>query len=400
MLFRRSFNLEIFKIFFGRWTLISIVFSGCFLFFLMSMSTSPKTKTTRDVRFIVKQTTSKNSTDTNTYSWKNVQDIIFQPKASSSPTPEIPSDRLLWQQAGFPEGDANPSLVAILDMFHSKMSQRGRKLVNPHSYRYIHNVPNACVGRKVELIVGVPTRTSSFEARQAIRESWAQYANDPSNNAVVLFFLGVQSDKAGQEQIDAEALKCGDIVQEDFEDTYRNLSLKSVALVKWVSVYCPESTFTLKADDDMYVNMPRLLVRLRQQLSRGPLFLLGAIHQNTAPFRDKKNKWAVTRDEYPDKLFPNYLSGTAYAMTSTAAMRLYLESLYVSFLFLEDVYLTGLVADQAAVPRVADSDFNWAKYEADGCKFRDKISGHKNTPEEIRKIHKELFDPNLRCAAG
>ncbi|KAH9499866.1 Beta-1,3-galactosyltransferase 1 [Bulinus truncatus] len=309
-----------------------------------------------------------------------------------------PEEFLKWPVSEYPELDKEPLLASVMSRLHLKLTHRKRRRINENNFSYIHNVPNACVGRKVQLVMAVPSRTNSFEARQAIRDTWGQYATSPTNNAVVLFFLGVQADRAGQEHIDAEALEYGDIVQEDFEDTYRNLSLKSIAIVKWVSVYCPGSVFVLKADDDMYINVPLLVDRLQKQIVFGSTFLLGGLHSNTSPFRDTKSKWYVTKDEFTDKFFPNYLSGTAYAMTTTAAMMLYIEYFYVKILYLEDVYLTGIVADQASVPRIADKDFSWTKYEASGCLFRYKVSGHKNSPEDIRKIHRELYDPNLRCS--
>lgn len=302
-----------------------------------------------------------------------------------------------WYEEDFPDDHSTPGILSLLEIFRKKVAITDRVLINPHDFDYIHNSSNACTGRKVELIAGIPSKANTFESRMAIRDSWGKFQHDPANNMLILFFLGVTNDQATQEKINQEALKYGDIVQETFVDSYRNLSLKTVALMKWVSFYCPDSTFVLKAEDDAYINIPRLLAKLREQLTRGPMFIMGAVHHNTVPFRDQKNKWYVTRDEYPWKTFPNYLSGTAYALTSSAAMRLYVESLYVKNLFLEDVYLTGLVADRAAVPRIGEGEFSWAKVDPNGCIFKYKISGHKYSPDELRKIHDELIDPSFKC---
>lgn len=331
---------------------------------------------------------------------KEIQNIEIEKTKSSdnfSKSANIAINIRNWHKEYFPDNHAVRRVSTILSIFRKKVALNDRRVINPHDFKYIHNVANACIGRTIELVVGIPTRADSFEARQAIRETWGQYGSVPTNNAVVLFFLGSKEEQNLQEKINSEALKYKDIVQENFIDSYRNLSLKTVALMRWVSIYCADSAFVLKADDDMYINIPRLVMKLREQRKRGPMFILGAVHYNTEPFRDQKNKWFVTFDEYPSNMFPNYMSGTAYAMTSTAAIRLYVESLYVKNLFLEDVYLTGIVADKAAVPRVKEADFTWGKFDPEGCNFKDKISGHKNSPEEIRKIHRELFDPNLRC---
>ncbi|XP_012943563.1 beta-1,3-galactosyltransferase 1 [Aplysia californica] len=276
-------------------------------------------------------------------------------------------------------------------------ARRGRKVVNPHDFRYIHQSADVCRGREVELVLGAPTSADNFRGRKTIRETWGQYAKNPEHRTALLFFLGRPRTKFFQTRIDQESETFGDIVQEDFLDTYRNLSLKSVALMKWVSESCPNSTFVLKADDDMYINVPRLLKDLRAQYQRTRTFIMGQSHARSAVIRDKKNKWYVALSHYPGRYFPHYMSGCAYSLTTSAAKRIYQESLYVPDFFLEDVYLTGMLAQRTSVPLINNWKFNGQKIAPNGCNYQKRISGHKNSMDEIRKIHKELQDPNIVC---
>ena len=57
------------------------------------------------------------------------------------------------------------------------------------------------------------------------------------------------------EEIQNEHLLYGDIVQGDFVDTYRNLSLKAVVGNLWVSKFCSQAEFVVKTDDDMFVDL-------------------------------------------------------------------------------------------------------------------------------------------------
>ncbi|RUS78933.1 hypothetical protein EGW08_013311, partial [Elysia chlorotica] len=190
----------------------------------------------------------------------------------------------------------------------------------------------------------------------------------------------------------------GDIVQENFIDSYRNLSLKSVAIVRWVSLYCPGSTFVIKADDDMYINMAYMTVSLRDKLRETPIFIMGMVNKDKTPYRFPNHKWFVPVNQFNESVYPDYVSGTAYSMTTTAALRLYVESFYVRPIYMEDAYLTGILARNVGVPRLHHPlFFGHRKLNATGCFFRDKISGHENSPEEIRKIHRELLDSNLKC---
>ena len=43
-----------------------------------------------------------------------------------------------------------------------------------------------------------------------------------------------------------------------FQDSYHNLTLKTVMGLKWTSIFCPHAQFILKTDDDIYVNVPLL----------------------------------------------------------------------------------------------------------------------------------------------
>ena len=43
-----------------------------------------------------------------------------------------------------------------------------------------------------------------------------------------------------------------------FQDTYHNLTLKTIMGLKWTSIFCSQARFVLKTDDDIYVNVELL----------------------------------------------------------------------------------------------------------------------------------------------
>jgi len=53
-------------------------------------------------------------------------------------------------------------------------------------------------------------------------------------------------------------------------DTYRNLTYKGVAALRWVDTYCSQATFVLKTDDDIFVNMFSLLRLLKKMTRKTP----------------------------------------------------------------------------------------------------------------------------------
>ena len=77
------------------------------------------------------------------------------------------------------------------------------------------------------------------------------------------------------EKIAEEARTYGDVIQEDFVDSYMNLTLKSVMGLRWAHHHCPELDFFMKTDDDVFVNVPHLLGYLEQLVAIQPEFITG-----------------------------------------------------------------------------------------------------------------------------
>lgn len=62
-----------------------------------------------------------------------------------------------------------------------------------------------------------------------------------------------------------------------FQDSYHNLTLKTVMGLKWMSIFCPHAKFILKTDDDIYVNVPLLTSTAVEKESK----LYNSIHGST-----------------------------------------------------------------------------------------------------------------------
>jgi len=85
-------------------------------------------------------------------------------------------------------------------------------------------------------------------------------------------------------------------------------------------------------------------------------------------------KWAVERETWPDEYFPNFCSGVAYIMSTDVAVLLHRASYNVPFLWLEDVYLTGVVAGKLGKSVVRLTDFKSA-YMLFDERFTDRFTG-------------------------
>lgn len=90
--------------------------------------------------------------------------------------------------------------------------------------------------------------------------------------------------------MDFEGKKHNDIIQEKFHDTYNNLTLKLVSLLKYATTYCKKSKYIMKVDDDTFTNV-NALVRNLLKIPDDSEVLIGAIHYNARPVKDSTLKW-------------------------------------------------------------------------------------------------------------
>ena len=67
--------------------------------------------------------------------------------------------------------------------------------------------------------------------------------------------LGYSLEQRQQDSIRNESLVHGDIVQGNFLDSYKNLTYKTVMGHLWVSRFCRQAEFVMKADDDIYLDL-------------------------------------------------------------------------------------------------------------------------------------------------
>ncbi|NWU60078.1 B3GT4 galactosyltransferase, partial [Dromas ardeola] len=95
-----------------------------------------------------------------------------------------------------------------------------------------------------------------------------------------------------QEALGAEARRFGDLLQGPFPDAYPSLARKTLLLLRWAAARCPAAPFLLKADDDVFVNLPALTSYLAGGRHPRRLYL-GRVHWWVRPDRDPRGRHHV-----------------------------------------------------------------------------------------------------------
>lgn len=188
------------------------------------------------------------------------------------------------------------------------------------------------------LVLLVASSCQQVDARMAIRHTWGEEREVAGKRLVTFFLLGSPVDPSQQADIAAEGQRYRDIIQKNFTDSYYNLTLKTMMGIEWIHRFCSQSSFVMKTDTDVFVNvfyLTELLLRKKKTVG----FFTGFLKLHEYPIRTRGSKWYVSRKEYPGTTYPPFCSGTGYVLSSDVASRIYNISESVPFIKLEDVFI-------------------------------------------------------------
>jgi hypothetical protein len=190
-----------------------------------------------------------------------------------------------------------------------------------------------------KLLILVTSRPGNTAVRDAIRNTWGNIQKINGKIIKTVFLAGLTDPETTKNLIRENDLH-HDLIQGSFVDTYRNLTYKSVMGLKWAAEYCGKADFVMKADDDTFIRMEWLMGFL-DHLDPKDRFIAGHCF-TTRPLRDKSSKWYIKESEYNDTFYPMYCAGQGYIISQTALIDIVQITRHVPFLYLEDVYITGM----------------------------------------------------------
>lgn len=216
-----------------------------------------------------------------------------------------------------------------------------------HTTEWSYTAPDIFCSNTTTILVLVITSAKDTAGRKAVRETWD--SERISSEVVVLFLLADPGDKLRRVVAD-ESKVYGDVLQADFLDTYENLTMKSVMALHVASTFCREAKFMLKVDSDVFVNLAKLLPFVRSKATKSRN-MFGLLKNNTKPIRVRSNKWFVLESEFSATRYPKYLIGGAYCMSMDVPPLLYAASQRTVPFRLEDIFITGILADDVGIPR-------------------------------------------------
>ena len=263
-------------------------------------------------------------------------------------------------------------------------------------------LPNIDHFKDKELLIVVQSRPSEKDLRMMWRHFIGQYSN---NRTSIIFLFGSQVGLNSNSKmlLTEEMHEHDDIALIDgLIEHYHNLTLKSLYSLKLFlnDAWHPDPPkYMLKIDVDVFVNIPKLFQEIvhNPELENIQKFILGDCNRcdpikhrayrisppafyhmlsekhQQAIKRNPSSKWVIPSYMYNKDTFPTFITGPAYLISRASAKCMIEKAKNVPFLTLEDVYITGFLAQECDIKRFNHPGFYAVAKEFD---FEKDITNH------------------------
>ncbi|BFF94612.1 beta-1-3-galactosyltransferase 5-like [Drosophila madeirensis] len=248
-------------------------------------------------------------------------------------------------------------------------------------------------GKDIKVLFLTNSALGNAEARMAIRQTWGHYAS--RIDIAHAFVLGRGTNETLNKAIDEENYLYGDLIRGNFIDSYKNITLKVISLLEWAARHCSRAAYIFKTDDDVFINVPKLLEFLSTHSAKRTMY--GLLAQNFKPIRNKLAKYYVTTDEYAEDVYPTFILGPAYLFTGDILHELYEHSLNRPYLWLEDIVVTGVVPESLGIKRENSYCFVNLVTTYNPCVLHDHVSFHSIKPIQQYDIWNTIQNKTTKC---
>ena len=263
--------------------------------------------------------------------------------------------------------------------------------VTNRTFNYIIKNEHVCTCTSqncIHLIIFICTKIDNFAARDALRKTWLSHSFGNKGKIRYVFLIGRGENEDLQSKLQDESEIYGDMVQEDFVDSYENLTLKTIMGLKWVSQNCEMAQFVMKIDDDVYLNTNGLMEVLDLYGSELQTSIGGYCSPCAYPIRFKASKWYISYESYSSDTYPPFCHGPGYITTMSVARSIYEASKEVKLFQLEDVFI-GLCLAKLGYGWTQILGFQMFPMESRYCRVktgRTIITLHPISPTEMIEI--------------
>lgn len=218
----------------------------------------------------------------------------------------------------------------------------GYYVAYPGNYTFLIDNAHRCKRSKPFLVTLIDVAPWEREARDAIRETWGQVTLVDRRRIITFFALGLPSgvnQAEQQQQLREENQQYHDLIQSDYVDTYRNLTIKTMMMMQWLRASCVSASYVLKIDSDVFLNVTNLVKLLVDPTTAKQNYMSGLVWWHSEVLRDPSSKFYVPTHVMAATEYDPYPLGMAYVMSSDLPRKILRVAPHIRAFFIEDVYV-------------------------------------------------------------
>ncbi|XP_029639537.2 beta-1,3-galactosyltransferase 1-like [Octopus sinensis] len=215
------------------------------------------------------------------------------------------------------------------------------------------NEPDLCSRHeRLLLLYIVRSFHTNFGRREILREIFQDIPHDPySKNIIVrhVFIFGKTKNSTLESLIQNESNKYRDIIQEDFMESYTNVSLKTIMAWKWSVEFCGNADYVMVMNDELFVDQYKLVPYLHYQLlqsTRKDRFVACYRYEDSGDVKFFHEVKHVPQNIlYKGKRYPRFCNGVGYVAHIFLINKLYIAALD-NHVFMPDDAWNGLLSEK------------------------------------------------------
>ena len=252
-----------------------------------------------------------------------------------------------------------------------------------------------CSDQHIVLLVLIKSHPKDLNRRKLIRGTWGKNENTLNQNLFRKYFLiGKTIYSEFSQNLEEEISIYKDIVTGEFEDVFYNLPEKAEIGFEWSYKHC-SFDYLLETDDDVFVNIPLILLRIENREFSNTGTYIGNSKINDPVVREAKygEKYIVSMDDYNGSVYPPYCSGGGYIL-SQDVIRKILPFIKQHPYKLDDVYI-GMLVYNAGVNVKHYQGFNLV---AEKCEYDNTDIAHHPANDEdcMFKLFYNMISSNVK----
>lgn len=237
-----------------------------------------------------------------------------------------------------------------------------QELLLENSNHFMLSNNNICrTENNFSMIILIHSAPTHFAYRSAIRSTWGNYSLQNQHDQFRRVFLfGRVTDPQLQDKLVNENMMYQDIIQGNFIDSYRNLSLNTLYGLMWVNKYCKIAKVVMKVDDDVVVDIYNVFQRVVLKYTSATKHVFCYLKFNERIIRDiniNSRLFVEKQELFALEYFPPYCEGKVVIFTSDLVYPILQQAVYPPFFWIEDVFVYGFV--MMKLPNLSIDRFWW-----------------------------------------